>query len=123
MAKGKKGGAPQGAIKRKAYYSDSSDDDSHVNFKQAVPLASLENAPVRDFTGEAAAKPAPKAKKNKANKKTKSDKPVYIANEPAPSKKQAVPGESLEQRKIKTMQQKAIRRSCGASFGREKHAL
>ncbi|EQC41464.1 hypothetical protein SDRG_01431 [Saprolegnia diclina VS20] len=120
MAKGKKGGAPQAsAVKRKAYYSDSSDDDSHVNFKQAVPLASLENAPVRDFTGEA--KPAPKPKKNKANKKTKSDKPVYIANEPAPSKKQAVSGESLEQRKLKTMQQKAIRseKVVWRKFGRE----
>ncbi|OQR97929.1 tRNA (cytosine-5-)-methyltransferase NSUN2-like protein [Achlya hypogyna] len=123
MAKGKKASAAKaagGGVKRKAYYSDSEDDDAHVNFKQAVPLASLENAPVRDFTDEVVKAPKTKSKKA-ANKKTKSDKPVYLANEPTPSKKQAASDETIEQRKRKSQQQNAIRseKLVWRKFGRE----
>ncbi|OQS03166.1 tRNA (cytosine-5-)-methyltransferase NSUN2 [Thraustotheca clavata] len=107
MAKGNKG------AKRKAYYSDSSDDDSQV--KQAVPLASLENAPVRDFTDQVV-KPQ---KSKKAMKKAKKEV-TYVANEPTKTKKQLAK-ESLEERKAKAQKQKEIRseKVVWRKFGRE----
>ncbi|KAG9409518.1 hypothetical protein AC1031_019781 [Aphanomyces cochlioides] len=117
MAKrGRKGGSTTAPPKRQAYYSGSSDEEESAP-KQAVPLPSLENAKVRDFTSQPVVEPVSKKRKNKKQKK---DQPAHIANEPEVKKKKDadVP---LDERKKRHQEEQAIRseKVVWRKFGRE----
>ncbi|KAF0698201.1 Aste57867_11186 [Aphanomyces stellatus] len=135
MGKSKRGGAKKSAAaaaapapKRKApeYYSGSSDEEGFDNFKQVVPLPSLENAGVRDFTAHHEQEPVVSKKKKNKNKPAKEGAvPAHVANEPEQKKKKPNGDLPLAERKKRQQEQTAIRseKVVWRKFGRENTAF
>ncbi|RHY17722.1 hypothetical protein DYB25_011321 [Aphanomyces astaci] len=131
MAKSKQGGgnhkkpaaAAPVAEKRKAVYYSGSSDEEEDSYKHGIPLKSLENAGVRDFTTQVV---ADEGKSKKKNKKKGKKEPAHVANEePEPRKKKLNNDLPLEERKKRLLEQKAIRseKVVWRKFGRENSAF
>ncbi|ETW03459.1 hypothetical protein H310_04917 [Aphanomyces invadans] len=108
------------AEKRKAVYYSGSSDEEDDSYRRGIPLPSLENARVRDFTDQVIVVEA----KSKKNKKKGKKEPAHVPNE-EPRKKKPLEDLPLEERKKRLLEQQAIRseKVVWRKFGRENSAF
>ncbi|RHY31564.1 hypothetical protein DYB32_003378 [Aphanomyces invadans] len=108
------------AAKRKAVYYSGSSDEEDDSYRRGIPLPSLENARVRDFTDQVIVVEA----KSKKNKKKGKKEPAHVPNE-EPRKKKPHEDLPLEERKKRLLEQQAIRseKVVWRKFGRENSAF